>query len=366
MRVADEVNGIVVAGGGPAGAAVACLLARAGRRVTVIERNAIPTHQVCGEFIGGDGLTRLASLGIDVAALGARPISRLRLLRGTRMVEAKLPFAAAGVSRRVLDAALLAAAEASGATILRGHAIRRARGLILDVEHLGEITARHLFLATGKHELRGAERALARPVRETIGFKVHLRLAPEQSRALDGVIELLLFRDTYVGLQLIEDGMANLCLVASRSRLRAAGGWNGLLAGLCRDSPYLARRLEGAQGWPKPLAIARVPYGFVHRPGTDDGAAFRLGDQMGVIPSFAGDGIAIALRTAELAAACFLGGGSPDRYHACARADIGGPIRLASALDRAGLSGPLQAAMMGVARLWPDLLGHVARMTRGG
>lgn len=81
-----------MAGGGPAGAALAIHLARAGRPVTVVERDPAPAHKVCGEFIGGDALARLATLGIDVLALGAQSVERLRLFRGRRMAETALPF----------------------------------------------------------------------------------------------------------------------------------------------------------------------------------------------------------------------------------------------------------------------------------
>ena len=361
------MSGIVVAGGGPAGAAAALLLARAGRAVTVIERDAAPAHKVCGEFIAGDALARLAALGIDVMALGARPITRLRLVRGKDMVQTDLPFPAAGLSRRALDAALLAAAAASGATVLRGHAVRGWSGGALLVDGLEAMRPERLLLATGKHDLRGARRHPARPAAETVGFKLHLTLAPAQASALEGAIELLLFRDTYAGLQMVEGDAANLCLVTPRSRLDASGGWAGLLDGLCGESPHLARRLAGADGWAKPLAIARVPYGFVHEAAGGEGAdIFRLGDQMGVIHSFTGDGIAIALHTASLAAACLLAGRTARDYHARARKDVRGPIRLASALYRAGQSGAVQAAMMGAARLWPGVLGQAAGMTRAG
>lgn len=364
MRIAHQVDDAVVAGGGPAGAAVAISLARAGRQVTVIERDAAPAHRVCGEFIGADALARLASLGVDPLSLGAQPIHRLRLLRGTHLIETALPFAAAGLSRRALDAALLTAAQASGATVLRGHKIRRVNGTVLEVERLGRISARSLFLATGKHELRGAERRTPRGC-DSVGIKLHLRLSPAQTGALRGAIELLLIGDAYVGLQLIEDGIANLCLVAPASLLRKAGDCNALLAALCRGSSPLASRLAGAQGWPKPLAVARTPYGFIHRPSAAD-AAFRLGDQMGVIASFAGDGIAVALHTAALAADCALKDESARNYHARARAELQRPIRVASTLNRALSWTPGRAALLGAARLWPGMIRHLALLTRIG
>jgi flavin-dependent dehydrogenase len=357
------VSGIFVVGGGPAGAALACRLARAGRAVTVFEREQAPAHVVCGEFLGGDALAQLAALGIDVLALGGHKIECLRLVRGNRMAEVLLPFPAAGVSRRALDAALLQAAEAAGANVLRGRPVRRLCEGRIEVAGLGEIEPKALFLATGKHELRGAQRRLTRPPEDLIGFKTHLHLSPDQAAALRGAVELLLFSDSYAGLQMIAADTANLCLLVNKVRLARAGGWDGLLKDLCDSSPHLARRLRGAEAWPRPLAIAQVPYGFVHRARRDDGV-FRLGDQMGVIASFAGDGVAIALRTAELAADCFVAGGSTRDYHRRARAAIAGPIRLSSLLYRGGRVPAVQATMMALAKLSPRMVARAGLMTR--
>ena len=69
---------VVIVGGGPAGAAAACILAEAKRAVLLIERDAEPRHKVCGEFLSIEAQTYLAHLGIDLDALGASRISRLR------------------------------------------------------------------------------------------------------------------------------------------------------------------------------------------------------------------------------------------------------------------------------------------------
>jgi flavin-dependent dehydrogenase len=353
---------VVIAGGGPAGAAAAALLARAGRRVIVVEREAGPVHKVCGEFLGGPALAALARVGIDVAKLGASPIDRVRVVRGSRVVEASLGFAGAGLSRYAMDEALLAQAVAEGAEVVRGKTIRATTESCLEVA--GQIDGETLLLATGKHELRGAKRELRRPAEDLVGFKTHLRLTPPQTEALRGAIELIMFADGYAGLQMIESGQANLCLLASRKRFIDAGAtWEGLLAALVGDSAHLRARLEGACAWPKPLAIARVPYGYVYQ-GQD--AAFRLGDQMGVIPSLAGEGMAIALHSAAMAARCVLEGAAAACYHARMRRDVTRPIRVASALYRIGRVPAGQRIMMTALRAWPQALPALAAATRIG
>ena len=117
----------VVAGGGPAGAACACVLAGAKKPVLLIERERAPVDKICGEFISPEALQYLAAIGFSPAAYGARPIGRVRLVHGERVAEAALPFTGLSLTRRTLDEALLRHAAAQGVTVLRGHAIRTVR-----------------------------------------------------------------------------------------------------------------------------------------------------------------------------------------------------------------------------------------------
>jgi flavin-dependent dehydrogenase len=364
------VNGrAIIAGGGLAGAAAAAALARAGANVLVIERERAPVHKICGEFLSGEAAAYLARLGLDVAALGGEPISRLRLVLGGRAVSAALPFQGLGVTRRRLDQALLDQAEACGAEIRRGHAIRSidaSRGIEMELAGLGRLHAPSLFLASGKHEVRGARRD-ASPPEELVGFKMYFHINPAARAALGGHIEMILFRGGYAGLLLVEDGSANLCLLVERARLRRlSGAWEALLAELLAETPFLAARLEGAAPLlEKPLAISRIPYGFVHAPRASDPASlFRLGDQAAVIPSYAGDGMAIALHSAALAADCWLRGEAAPAYHRRLRRDIGAQIGRASTLYRLGQPPLGQRALFGLASIYPGALQWAARLTR--
>jgi menaquinone-9 beta-reductase len=106
---------LVIVGGGPAGAAAACLLARHGRRPLLLERETGAHDKVCGDFVSVEAQAALAALGLDVEALGGARIRRFRLVRGRQVAEADLPFAGVGLSRRVLDEALLQRGTGEGA-----------------------------------------------------------------------------------------------------------------------------------------------------------------------------------------------------------------------------------------------------------
>lgn len=349
----------IVAGGGVAGAAVACLL---GPDALLIERETAAHDKICGEFVSCEAQHYLGRLGIELLALGAAPIHRVRLVHGARCAEAALPFAGLGLSRRVLDEAMLAQAARNGATLLRGHGVRRVQEGGAEVDGHGHIRAASVFLATGKHDLRGVRRAPSDTPEGLVGLKMYFRLHPAQQAALHGHIEVLLFRGGYAGLQLVEGGQANLCLLMDRARFQAAGRvWAGVQDALERECPHLATRLAGARPLlARPLSISRVPYGFVHAPGPADmPGLFRLGDQMGVIPSFCGDGVSIALHSAFAAVAARQG---PAAYHARMRHDLLRQIGRASALYRLGRAAPGLVTM--AAQAWPGALRWVARLTR--
>ena len=356
---------VVVAGGGPAGAAAACLLARAGRPVTLLERDAGPRHKICGEFLSREALTYLGGLSIDVAALGAADIPAMRLIHGGHMAESALPFRGAGLSRLALDEALLRRAESLGAAVHRGVRARSVTDGVVDADGT-LLPAPTLFLATGKHDLRGSPRRPKQEPEGLIGFKLHLALTERQRAALAGHVEVILFPDGYAGLQLIEHGVANLCLLIDRARYDAVGqDWPALLAELERSNDHLARRLDGATPLlDRPLSIFRVPYGYVHDPADHQPGVFRLGDQAAVIPSFCGDGMSIALHSAHVAVETLLRGGDAAAYHRRVRRDVGRPVRLAFGLYRLSRSPVMRAGLMAACRGWPGLMRVVARRTR--
>ncbi|TDT41739.1 flavin-dependent dehydrogenase [Halospina denitrificans] len=361
---------VAVVGGGLAGAGAACVLAKAGHEVMLLEREASATHKICGEFLSTETQGYLRRLGLDLDGLGGHVVSHLRLVRENTIVETALPFNGMGLSRYRLDEALLNHACQCGAQLSRGQraSVADISGSIdLDVQNAGTVRTNTLFLATGKHDLRELRRHPDTPPEDLVGFKMHFDVDSTQRHALANHVELVLFAHGYAGLQRVEDGRVNLCLLAEGSWLKACGGtWEGLLEELLRTCPHLQRRLSNATPLlSQPLTIYRVPYGFVYNPPANSaGNIYRLGDQVGVISSFSGDGMGIALHSGVVAATHYLAGLDAGSYHRRIRHDIASQIWRAGLLYRASRWAPSQRLLMGWTRLMPRSLRLAASLTR--
>jgi flavin-dependent dehydrogenase len=359
----------LIAGGGPAGAAAAIVLGRAAARPLIIERTRSAHDVVCGAFLSGDTLSALDQLGIDVLARGGHPVSALRLFAGKQTATIGLPFPAAGFSRLALDAALLDHAVRSGAGVERGTAIRKVdrRALQMSLADGAKIAGEALFLATGKHELRGVSREDMPNGKLALGLRTRLEPSSRITQSLNGHIELFLFDSGYAGIVLQEDGSANLCISIAQHRFAAAGATpETLLSALFRESPPFADRVGQARSIGSWTTISRIPYGWLT--GATNARIFRLGDQAAVIASLAGDGLAIALTSGQRAAEHYLhyGPTGADPYQGHFSRAARRPLLIAQILRK--LAEHRASAAFGVALLarLPSLARIASRATRIG
>lgn len=349
-------------GAGPAGCAAAILLARGGAAPLLVDRDAEANDALCGGFLSWATCERLRGLGIEVEALGARPVERLMLFGEGRPVEIALPSRAFGLSRKTLDGALRQRAVEAGAELVID-TVRHVDGTrVMGRAH--EWTAESLFLASGKHDVRG--RARPRSARDpALGLRLRLTPSAGLARRLAQTIELHLFEGGYAGVVLQEDGSANICLAVRKSLVGEAGAspteW---LAKLAAEYPHFALRLEPGWREARVETIGSVPYGWSARD-TEPGL-FRLGDQAAVIPSLAGEGIDIALASGMAAAEAWLAGGADaaPAFQQALHARVRGPLMWAGAAW--GLAERPAVARLGLAaaRFAPRLVERLAHATR--
>lgn len=354
----------IAAGGGLAGTAFAIELARAGAKVTLIERTAGPHHKVCGDFLSGEAQALLRHLGIDLLALGGNAIKTLSLADRSSEARAPLPFEAVGLSRFCLDETLLAAAANAGVTVLRGttvEGIDESGGNVLVRTSHGTYSARVVALASGKHNIRGISRAPG----SMVGLKMHLEPNRATKEALEALVRLTAFPGGYAGACLVENDTLSIAWNIENATLNAVGrNWGNQRDHIARASPLFADIVYGPKPlWEKPLAVSGLPYGYL-RTAPLSPAIYPIGDQLAVIPSFAGDGTSLALASGIAAARAYLAGENACAFQRRLTAGYRGQFRLVGAVDRVIASPLLRRAAMTVARLVPPLVTKIAGATR--
>ncbi len=368
---------VIIIGAGPAGSSLAAVLAKSGWDIVLVERHQFPRHKVCGEFLSPEAQTSLRSMGLYQAAKNLSPvvIAEAKLVSPAGLsLPIALPGQAWGVSRFALDTALASAAEQNSAELLTGHTAtavtQRNKGYEVALRSRGKslvIQARAVIAACGRYSRPGLPPRSAPGQRQAdVGLKCHF-----EGVSMPAQVELFFFPGGYVGLNPVENGRVNICLLVSQSVLARSGkNIRAVLEEVSRRQPALARRLSEGRAIPETdMAVAPVD---TIRPALPwDGMAC-LGDTAVMIPPLCGDGMAIALRSAEFCAPMvddFLHGRLSladweTAYRAAWHAEFDWPVKVARYLQLI-LSVPVLSDLcLGLGRLAPPLAASLVRATR--
>ncbi len=282
---------VAIIGAGPAGSTLAALLARRGVSVLLIDRDEFPRDKLCGEFLSYDALPVLDPLGVVNAIdhRGAPRIEHCRVVGRHRTYEFDFPHAARGVSRYYFDDLLLKTAVASGARFRVGPAILPAPAKIT-VGAWGR---------WGRFDQQLARSFVKDKSHRNFGFKRHYR------GAATNVIELHSFTRGYLGVNAIEDNLTNICGLVHASRLTGhKGRWDSFVETIRAEEPTL-ERLYASHEPAQENFLSSEPVIFRARSAVE-GGIFMVGDASGVIDPLTGNGMAMAVQSALLAAAHIL------------------------------------------------------------
>lgn len=328
---------VAIVGGGLAGSALAVALARAGIEVTVLERQPAWRWRAGGVFSSPVTVDALRRVGVPEPVIErvARPIPAMRLetpggavVRLTYGTETGGP-PAVGFDRSSLDPALAGLAAQAGATVRHGvgvDAIELGDGppllTLRGPEGLGTIRCRIVVGADGAHSIVARAAGVARPTRlpERVGLSYHLA-DPRPAGSPDA--RLRVFDGGYVGIAPVPGGRVNIGIVlgpAWRERLARDGASavaDAVVAAVppADDDPVAWLRAERCDQ----LAGAAPLGGRVTRRA---GAGwFLVGDAVGFLDPFTGEGMHRALVSTELAAVAIRAAlDSPERAEAAAAA----------------------------------------------
>jgi flavin-dependent dehydrogenase len=308
----DEQVEVAVVGGGPAGAAIAIRLARAGREVVLLERDPAWRWRAGGVFASPAAVTALRRLGMtpDEIATVTRPIPAMRVeARGG--VAFRLTYGdepAVGFDRSRLDPALLDLARAAGADVRTGHAVASVdlgagRLRVRHADGVYDLAVRAVVGADGPRSVVARAAAVARTTRlpDRLGLAYHV--ADDRPAASDARIHVL--RDGYIGIAPVPGGRVNVGIVLGPS-WRSTVARDGARATARTVAASVPATADDAGEWrtASPLDEVAGAWPIGGRALRRAGPGWLLvGDAAGFLDPFTGEGLHRAFVSAELGAA---------------------------------------------------------------
>ncbi len=288
----------VIIGAGLAGCSAAIQLAQAGVRVLLLEQSRYPVHKLCGEFLSVEVTEVFDRLGIleSVRNAGARTICRAYLTTATgQSFRQLLPGTALGLSRYQLDQILFERSVQVGAQCRDGVVVKSVVGGLETgfevITSQGTFKSRVVLGAYGKKSALSAALTHRSPF---VAFKAHYT-----GLEIPDLIELHAFDGGYCGLSAIEAGQVNLCWIGHDRILQGLLQGNRALPPALYTNPILADRLSRMQIVPgSQHGLSQISLDSKPKFAQD---ICQIGDTAGMITPLCGDGMAMALRSTELA-----------------------------------------------------------------
>ena len=296
-----QKTSIAIIGGGLAGLTAAIHLSKLGYDVTVFEKNTFPRHKVCGEYISNEVLPYLQSLDIDVASLAPTNITDLHFstTNGTS-IKIKLPLGGFGISRFVLDEYLYKKALKNGAIVL----IDNVTNVQFDNNHFtinttenGNFTAKIVIGAFGKRSTLDTAFNRKFILKKSNWLAVKAHYSGDFDNSLVGLHN---FFGGYCGVSKVENNRINICYITNYDAFKSHKNIVDFENKIVTQNPFLKNIFDNSTiSFEKPLTISQIS--FAQKPAIEN-HIIMIGDTAGLIHPLCGNGMAMAIKSAKIAA----------------------------------------------------------------
>ncbi|GAA4968182.1 NAD(P)/FAD-dependent oxidoreductase [Algibacter aquimarinus] len=291
---------IIIIGGGLAGLASAIHLGKANYNVLLIEKNNYPKHKVCGEYVSNEVLPYLTFLGFDPFKFGAKRISNFELTtHNSRSIKAKLPLGGFGMSRYQMDFQLYQLALQNKVKVLQDTVtnVNYDEDLFLVKTTLnGTLESKIVIGAFGKRSNLDMEleRTFIKNKSPYLGVKMHVSGDfPEDKVALHN------FKGGYCGVSKVENNHINLCYITDFKAFKRFKNIEAFQEAIVFKNQKLKALFKSSTPqFEKPLTISQISF-ETKQP--VEHHIIMCGDTAGMIHPLCGNGMGMAIRSAQLA-----------------------------------------------------------------
>ena len=296
---------VIIIGGGLAGLCTSIHLSKFGKKVLLIEKNDYPKHKVCGEYISNEVLPYLGFLDFNPFDFGAVKIKKFQLsTRQNKVISAKLPLGGFGISRYQLDFILSEKAKESGVIILQDVVTNVSFSeniFSVKTNENQNFTAKITLGAFGKRSLLDVkmERDFIQKKAPYLGVKIHVKgTFPEDLVALHN------FKGGYCGVSKVENNEINLCYITNFSSFKKYKNIADFQQQVVFKNQFLKEIFDNSEAtFEKPLTISQISF-ETKKP--VENHILMCGDAAGMIHPLCGNGMSMAIQSAQLASLLIL------------------------------------------------------------
>jgi flavin-dependent dehydrogenase len=296
---------VIIIGGGLAGLCNAIHLSKFGKKVLLIEKNTYPKHKVCGEYISNEVLPYLEFLEINPFDFGAVKIKKFKLsTTKNKLISAKLPLGGFGISRYQFDFILAEKAKDNGVVILQDSVINTNFTediFYIETKENKVFTSRVTIGAFGKRSLLDVkmERDFIKKKSPYLGVKIHVK-----GNFQKDLVALHNFKGGYCGVSKVENNAINLCYITNFSSFKKYKNIDDFQEQVVFKNKFLKEIFNNSEAiFEKPLTISQISF-ETKKP--VENHILMCGDSAGMIHPLCGNGMSMAIQSAQLASKLIL------------------------------------------------------------
>lgn len=295
---------IIIIGGGLGGLISAIRLAQLGYSPLLLEKKRYPFHRVCGEYISQETIPFLKAH--DLYPYEYQPPQLTKFLLSDiegHSATIDLPLGGFGISRFSYDHWLYLKAKRLGVKVIEKEEVTSVEfvpqhdSFTVQTKKGAMYKSTFVIGAFGKRSMldKSMDRPFMKKRSPFMAVKYHAQLEYPHDQ-----IGLYNFPHGYCGVSKVEDDMVNICYLSRRENMEGYQNIREMEESVLYQNPLLKEIWEKANFlWMKPEVINEVSFA---KKAPVENHVLMVGDSAGLITPLCGNGMAMAIHAASIAA----------------------------------------------------------------